>query len=260
MSMDLKNLQQNFKHHLFGHASPITQHVVNDKLSSEFRLGIYANAYVSRLLEVLENDYPVLQTLLGEEAFYDLGEAYIRHHPSTYASLRWFGQHLPRFIKEVAPYNGSPWLAEMAVFEWALVDAFNASNQPSVSESDVGQVPPDQWPVLDFTFHPSVHSFTYQWNILPIWQAHKEGTTLPKPEKLSQWETCLVWRQSLKTLFRTLDSDEALMFAAARQGANFSQLCEQLSECTTDAEQIPLRAVTLLKTWVSQELVAGLKY
>jgi hypothetical protein len=258
--MDLKNLQQNFKHHLFGHASPIAQHVVNDKLSSEFRLGIYANAYVSRLLEVLENDYPVLQTLLGEEAFYDLGEAYIRQYPSTYASLRWFGQHLSGYIREVAPYHRDPWLAEMAVFEWALVDAFNSSDQSSVSESDVGQVPPDQWPELGFTLHPSVHSFTYHWNILPMWQAHKEGKSLPKPEKLSQSETCLVWRQNLKTLFRTLENDEALMFAAARQGANFSQMCEQLSECIDDAEQLPLRAVSLLKTWISQELVADLKY
>jgi hypothetical protein len=258
--MDLKNLQQNFKHHLFGHASPITQHIVNDKLSSEFRLGIYTNAYVSRLLETLENDYPVLQVLLGDPAFYELGEVYIKQYPSTYASLRWFGQHLPVFIKEVAPLDTDPWLAEMAVFEWALVDAFNASDQPSITESDVGQVTPDHWPVLGFEFHPSVHSFAYHSNILPMWQAHKEGKPLPKPEKLPQSETCLVWRKNLKTLFRTLEADEAHMFAAAQRGANFSEMCEQLSEWVDDAEQIPLRAVSLLKMWLSQELVTDLKY
>ncbi len=260
MSIDLKNLQHNFKHHLFGYSSPITQHIVNDKLSSEFRLGIYANAYMSRLLEVLENDYPVVQTLLGNEAFYDLGEAYIKKYPSTYASLRWFGQHFPEIIKELAPYNRDPWLEEMAVFEWALVDAFNASDQPSITENDVGQVPPDQWPVLGFEFHPSVVSFAYHWNILPMRQAHKEGKPLPQPEKLPQWETCLVWRQNLKTLFRTFGADEAQMFIAAQQGANFSQICEQLSEWIDDVEKIPLRAVSLLKTWISQGLVADLKY
>ena len=260
MIMDLKDLQQNFKRHLFRLDSPITQHIASDALSSEFRLGIYADAYVSRLLEALQNDYPALQTLLGGEAFYELGEAYIRRFPSTYASLRWFGGHLPIFIKETVPYNRNPWLMEMAVFEWALVDAFNASDKPSISENDVGQIPPEQWPALEFVFHPSVQSFEYRWNILPIWQAHKESKSLPKPEKLSQSETCLVWRQNLKTLFRTLDSDEALMFAAARQGANFSQLCEQLSAWIDDAEQVPLRAVGLLKTWLSQGLISDLKY
>ena len=260
MSVDLQTLQQGFKRHLFNEKSPIVEHIVSDELSSEFRLGIYAGAYVARLLEALENDYPVLQTTVDEQAFYDLGEAYIKQHPSTYTSLRWFGQYLPMFLTEAAPYNKDPWLAEMAVFEWALVDAFNASDQPSITENDVGRIPPDQWPVLGFEFHPSVQCFNYEWNILPMWQAHKEGKPLPKSQKLSQPEACLVWRQNLKTLFRTLEEDEAQMLTAARQGANFSQMCEQLSQYIDDAQQIPLRSVSLLKTWLSQGLVTGLKF
>ena len=238
----------------------MVEHIVSDELSSEFRLGIYANAYVARLLEVLENDYPVIRMLLGEDAFYELAQTYIRHYPSTYTSLRWFGQHLVEFLQEVAAYHKTPWLAEMAEFEWTLVDAFNASDQRSITEHDIAQVPPDQWSNLSFIFHSAVFSVTYQWNILPIWQAHKAGNPLPEPYPLTQTETCLIWRENLKTLFRTLESDEAHMFATALQGANFSQLCEQLSQCIDDAEQIPLRAVSLLKTWLSQGLIADLKY
>jgi hypothetical protein len=257
--MELKDLQKNFKRHLFNQESPIAQHIVSDTLSSAVRLGIYANAYVSRLLEVLENDYPVLHTLLGDEAFYELGQAYIQRYPSTYASLRWFGQHFPLLAQKRSPYSKNPWIAEMAEFEWALVDAFNASDEPPITENDVAQVPPDQWPEICFVFHPSVRSVTYHWNILPVWQAHKAAKPLPAPEKLPQPETCLVWRQNLKTLFRTLEVDEAQMFVAAQQGANFSQMCELLSEWIDDAEQTPLRAVGLLKTWISQELLVDIK-
>jgi len=260
MSVDLKELQQNFKHHLFNQESSIVEHIVSDELSNEFRLGIYANAYMSRLLEVLENDYPVLQTLLGNETFYELGQAYIQQHPSTYTSLRWFGQHLVEFLQEVAPYHKTQCLAELAKFELVLVDAFNASDQQSITENDIAQVPPEQWPYLGFVFHPSVFNTTYQWNILPIWQAHKAGNPLPEPCTLPQMETCLVWRQDLKTLFRTLENDEAQMLASAGQGANFSQICEQLSQHIDDAEQIPMRAVSLLKTWLSQGLIADLRY
>ena len=260
MTMDLKELQHRFKHHLFGQESPIAQHIVSDKLSSEFRLGIYANAYMSRLIEVLENDYPVLHTLMGQATFYELCHAYIQQYPSTNSSLRWFGQHLPRLLTQVEPYKYKPYLAEMAVFEWTLVNAFNASDQSPIAESEVAQVPPDKWPVLSFGFHPSVHSFEYEWNILPIWQAHKANKPLVSPEELPQPETCLVWRQNLKTMFRTLEPDEARMFAAAQQGDNFSELCEQLSLYINDAEQIPLRAVSLLKTWISQGLLADISY
>ncbi|WP_455209822.1 HvfC/BufC N-terminal domain-containing protein [Kaarinaea lacus] len=258
--MDLKELQQNFKHHLFNQESPMVEHIVSDELSSAFRLGIYANAYVARLLEVLENDYPVVGMLLGDDEFYELAQAYIQQYPSTYTSLRWFGQNLASLLLEVAPYYNTPCLAEMAKFEWALVDAFNASDQRPITENDIAQVPPDQWPSLSFIFHPSVFSVTYQWNILPIWQAHKVGKPLPEPCLLPQMETCLVWRQDLKTMFRTLEADEAQMFAAAQQDANFSQLCEQLSQYIDDAEQIPLRAVSLLKTWLSQGLISDLRY
>jgi hypothetical protein len=258
--MNLKQLQQNFKNHLFNQDSLITQHIVSDQLSSEFRLGLYANAYTTRLVEVLEGDYPVLQTLMGEDAFLELCHAYIHTHPSTYPSLRWFGQHLAEFVKQCRPDTDEAYLAELATFEWVLVDAFNASDQPAVGENEVARIPPDKWPVLSFEFHPSVHSFQYQWNVLPVWQSHKQRKALPSPEKLPQLQTCLVWRQDLKTLFRTLEPDEARLFAAANQGDNFSQLCEILSEWMQDAEQIPLRAVSLLKAWISQELVADIKY
>lgn len=260
MTMNLKQLQQNFKKHLLNQESPIIQHIVSDQLSSEFRLGIYADAYTARLIEVLQSDYPALQFLLGEEAFVELSLFFINQHPSTYTSLRWYGQHLPTLLGKVESYSTKPYLAELAMFEWTLVDAFNASDQPAISEQEVARIPADKWPVLSFGFHPSVHSFQYQWNILPIWQAYKENGPYPAVEKLAQAQTCLVWRQELKTLFRTLAPDEAQMFAAARQGANFSELCEQLSTVMEDAEQVPLRAVSLLKTWISQELITDITY
>ena len=261
--MELKELQIQFKSHLFSQESTIAQHIVSDVLSSDFRLSIYANAYVGRLIEALENDYPVLKTLLGEDSFYELCQRYIAQHPSIYTSLRWFGQHMPAFLQDVQSYSEKPYLAEMAEFEWTLVNSFNAADQESIHESDVAQVPAEKWPELGFGFHPSVYTFPYQWNILPIWWAHKERQPLPKTQQLSAPETCLVWRRGLKTLFRTLENDEVLLLTAARDAADFSQLCELLSEQIGEIEapqQIPLRAASLLKTWITDEMVANLNY
>ena len=261
--MELKELQKQFKSHLFAQESCIAQHIVSDKLSSEFRLSIYANGYISRLMEVLENDYPVLKGLLGDDLFYELCQQYIAQYPSTYASLRWFGQHMPAFLQLAESCQHAPYLAELAQLEWTLVNAFNAADEVCIQESDVAQVPVEKWPELSFVFHPSVHAFSYQWNILPIWQAHKDQKPLSDAQQLSSPETCLVWRRELNTLFRTLEGDEALLFSAAREGASFSQLCEILSEHLPeeqDPQHIPLRAAGLLKTWIAAALLTDLKY
>jgi hypothetical protein len=261
--MELKELQKQFKSHLFSQQSNIAGHIVSDNLSSEFRLSLYANGYVVRLIEVLENDYPVLKEFLGEEAFFELCRLYIARHPSKFASLRWFGQHLPAFLRGEAPYDQTPYLAELAQLEWTLVDAFNASDQVSIEEGDVARVPVEKWPELSFAFHPSVHVFSYYWNILPLWQAHKEQKPFPDVEKLPAQESCLVWRRQLNTFFRTLPKDEAELLGAACQGADFSQLCELLSEDMReiqDPQEIPMRAASLLKTWIADTIVTELRY
>jgi len=259
--MELKELQKQFKSHLFAQESNIVRHIVSDKLSSEFRLSLYANGYVTRLIEALENDYPVLKEFMGEDSFYELSQGYIARHPSTYASLRWFGQHMPAFLRTAESYSQTPYLAELADLEWTLVDAFNAADQESIEESDVARVPVEKWPVLSFGFHASVHAFSYQWNILPLWQAHQNSQPFPKVQQLSTPHTCLVWRRELKTLFRTLDEEEAVLFNAARDSATFSQLCEILSDQMAqaqDPQQVPMRAAGLLKTWIAAGMVTDL--
>lgn len=261
--MQLKELQQQFKSRLFSQESEIARHIVSDNLSSEFRLSLYADGYVLRLAEVLENDYPALRELLGDESFYELSQQYIAKHPSTFTSLRWFGQHMPAFLQESEQYKHTIYLAELAQLEWTLVNAFNAADQSNITETDVARVPVEKWPELSFGFHASVHSFTYRWNILPMWQAYKEHQPYPKPAQLSAPEKCLVWRQELNTLFRTLEHDESQLFDAARSGANFSQLCEILSDHIQeqqDPQQIPLRAAGLLKTWISAAMLSELKF
>lgn len=258
--MQLKELQQAFKQHVFSGDNAVTDSIVSDKLSSEFRLSLYANAYASRLIETLEKDFPVVMTMLGEITFYELCQGYIQKCPSVFTSLRWFGKNFAEYLRETAPYREHDYLIDMARFEWLLVDAFNAADQPSIGEADIAQVPPQSWPDLSFRFHPSVHTMPYRFNIIPIWQAHKGQKQLPVPEVLPGTTACLVWRHDLKTLFRTVEEDEFRLLQAALDGATFSQLCELLIDSCDTQEQIPLRAASLLKAWISEGLIAELSY
>ena len=53
---------------------------------------VYRQAYRARLRSALRDNHEVLFQVMGDEAFDALAEAYIAAHPSTFYSLRWFGQ------------------------------------------------------------------------------------------------------------------------------------------------------------------------
>ena len=257
---NLQNLQAAFKRYLFEEDNGIATHIVStEKLSSDSRLAIYANAYRSRLVEALAKDYPALSYAVGEEEFRCLSLAYIRIYPSTYYSLRWFGQDLAGFMGSHENYSAQPHLAELAEFEWAFVDAFDAEDAEVSGVEDPAKIPPDSWPALRMTLHPSVRWVTCSWNCLPIWQSMKNKTAVPTPQPLDTKVSYLIWRQGLNTKYRSLESDEAAVLGVAAKGADFAELCTVLTQWLK-TEETALRAASLFKTWLEDGLVSRIIY
>jgi hypothetical protein len=221
-----------------------------------FQLSAYANAYQLRLKEVLSTDYPAVNMAIGNDWFDSLVEGYIKAYPSRYFSLREYGSHFPAYVGEKVDANrGTAWLAELALFEWKLGEAFDAADSQQVGEQDLASIPADEWPRLGFGFSPSVNSIQLAWNVPVMWKA----LTADSPQKVDALEasghtTWLIWRQELVTRFRSLDSDEQQVFDALRNGATFGDACELLA-ARMDVDEVPLRAATLLKTWVNQGLI-----
>ena len=75
---------------------------MNDSAKEQRKVlfGVYRNAYVARLAEILADDYEQLHAYLGDQAFAKLVKAYIDANPSDQRSARWFGRHLPDFVRE----------------------------------------------------------------------------------------------------------------------------------------------------------------
>jgi hypothetical protein len=258
---DLKAIQAAFKRHLMLQDNDIVDHVVDsDRLASRDRLAIYGNAYYARLMEALEQDYETLHVLLGDEEFIRLCENYITSFPSKHPSLRWYGQHMADFLTDQQPYRDHPYLAELACFEWTFTLAFDAADAPSATEATAAAVPPDRWPNLTFSLHPSVHWFGYHWNILPVWRAAKDDDVMPEITRLESQEYCIVWRHQLTTQFRTLDADEVSMMKGIQARENFAQLCERLALQGVDAGEVPMRAAGIMKTWLASGMVSQLDY
>jgi hypothetical protein len=234
------------------------QEIVSDALDARTRLAIYADAYRLRLLEALETDFVALRALLGAEEFEQLGRAYIDAHPSDHYSLRYFGRHLGRFLAQAAPYRDQPLLAEVARFEWALTDAFDAPDAGVAAVDDMAGVPPESWPGLRFALHPSLQRIELQWNVPAIWNAVDAEQPLPPPQPAEYPVGWMVWRQGLQIFFRSLSVDQAWMLDALRDGQTFAAVCEGLTEWV-DAQHVALHAAALLKQWLEDGLITRIE-
>ncbi|MGH8567376.1 MAG: DNA-binding domain-containing protein [Gammaproteobacteria bacterium] len=230
--------------------------LTTSRVDARTRLDIYAKAYRLRLLEALEEDFRAVRASMGEGAFRRLAEDYIDAHPSAHFSLRHFGRHLPRHLSH-GEYSASPWLFDLASFEWLLGEAFDAPGATLVSTEALASMPPASWADMGFTLHPSVRRISLGWNVTRIRQAVESDEPLPAPECSQAVLPWLVWRQGLKTYYRSLEPDEAMSLDRVHSGATFGNLCEDLCPWVAE-DEVAARAAGFLQRWVTDGLLTAI--
>jgi len=257
--MSLRELQERFQLQLLrGDAALDVPIADRPPLTPVERFAIYRNAYGARLTDALKANYPKLHLVLGDEVFRQAAAGYIAAHPSTTRSIRWFGAQLPDHLARTAPFSAQPALAELARFEWALSECFDAADAPVLSRADLARTAPEDWGALRFIFHPSLRTLSLGWNTVSIWKALDAApeAAAPLPVKAAEAGTWLLWRQQFQNRFRSIDGAEATALAWAMDGASFAQVCEQLARLLPE-DQVPMTAATLLANWADSGLLSA---
>ncbi|MFK5915124.1 MAG: DNA-binding domain-containing protein [Woeseiaceae bacterium] len=221
------------------------------------QVSVYQYAYRARLIEVLSNDYPAVLNAIGEESFETLAKNYIKQFPSHYFSLRDFGDDFAQHIKN-SNDDTSPWLHELAMFEFHLSRAFDAANDKIFTEQDMAIVPAEAWPTMRFVLHSSVYCLKFKWNTVELWQALTQEVPDNITAQKSDTSTWLIWRENLTTQFRSMEENEHIAFDVLKQGGSFTELCEALAS-TIDEDEVPIHAASLLKGWISQSLISSVR-
>src|SRR3990167_9902610 len=128
----LRNLQEALQAYVIENDLRVAGNIVTPvNMSVRDRLHVYRNAYYLRLTEVLENDFPVLCEIMGEEPFAALAQDYLDAYPSHHFSVQKVGRHLPKFLKNTTDCD--PCYAELAAFEWAIQMALSAKDEPALT-------------------------------------------------------------------------------------------------------------------------------
>lgn len=219
------------------------------------RLRIYADAYRLRLADVLAHDFPVLRAWIGEDAFDELAESYLRAHPSRHPSVRHFGHHFAARLRQRE--GAAPGWADLVEFEWLQGEAFDAADAPLASIDDAARLSPTDWPSLRLQLQPAMRLCVLPAAIPALVEAHNAGRALPAFDATDKADW-LLWRRDFEVFWRRLEPGEAELLALARDGAGFAELCERLGATLSETDAA-MRAAGLLKRWLVDGLVAALE-
>jgi hypothetical protein len=235
---------------LTGDDTVLTEILDSPREKRETLYGVYRYAYGSRLVEALRNDHALLHSYLGDEAFDEMGHAYVKARPSEHPNLRWFSQGLPEFLRSAEPYCNHPVLADLAALEKALNDAFDAAEGPVLELAAMAGFAPEQWNDLKFRAHPSAARLDLSTNAAAIWIALKNDETPPDATTLVGPSRILIWRQDTTPMFRELPPEEAMMWDEAASGIAFGVLCEMLATYD-DPDGAAARGAGYLHGWIT---------
>jgi hypothetical protein len=260
-SGSLGDLQRAFQDYLLASSDGFAAAVRDTRKADRTTLlDVYRDGYALRLIEVLTNDYPGLLAMAGPADFDHLARAYIAAHPSRYASVRWFGQHLADFMASTPPYSGSTAAIEMARFEWLLGEAFDAPDLEPVAASRLMALAPEAWETLSFAPLPSLRRAVFAFEVPQAWQRREEveaGNLEVAPAAAAiPW---MIWRPERVSKFRSLETDEAAMFDALADGRPFPELCEAIATHVGE-DQAAARAAGLLRAWVEEGVIGSFSH
>ncbi|MDH5546163.1 MAG: DNA-binding domain-containing protein [Gammaproteobacteria bacterium] len=223
-------------------------------LDARQRMFIYAEAYRLRLIEALDDTYPAVHTLMGDEDFEQVCSSYIDAHPSTHFSIRYFGNHFSQFLAHNFNLSHRELLSEMAYFEWQLRDVFDAQNDEALTLAHLGNVAAEDWPELCFQTRAAVRMLSLHWNVPILWKAAEQEAEPQIPHREDKALNWLIWRPELETLFRSLSVTEARALSALREGQNFAGICEAIGGEESTAAQT---AAMYLQQWINSGLLAA---
>jgi hypothetical protein len=227
----------------------------DDRLDAVERLDVYSSMYFFRLLDCLIEDFPALHAVIGHEAFHGLAREYLDAHPSTYRSIRLVGRRLADFLEGHPLARARDWLADLARFEWALLEAFDAPDAAPVSEERLRQLTEAEWPVARFELTPTLRIVEAHAPVQDVWTAATNGRD---PLRVVERATSLrVWREGFRVFHRVVDPAEVAALRSLARGERFADACEAAAAVVGD-EAAAASVATALRRWVDDAMIVGI--
>ena len=178
----------------------------------------------------LQAAYPVVAQLLGEESFQALARAYWHATPPQLGDISQWGSGLASFVRHDQQLDDVPYLADVALLEWALHRCASAANL-SVDAASFALLSEHEPAGIQLQLSPGCAAFTSSWPVVSIVNAHLLGS--PEFAVVGQRvqevaaEASLIWRAGFRPMLRQAWADEVLFVNSLLAGQSLAEALDQ---------------------------------
>jgi len=221
-------------------------------LRPEQRVAIYADAYLARLVEALEEDFPSASRLLGHRGFRVMCRGYLERFPSRSRSLNPLGRRLPEYLSD------RPSARDLARVEVAMSEVFDAEEVSPLRPSDFSKIVPEKLAAARLAFVPPFRLLGLDHAVNPYIDAVRRGQpTLPRLQRKRTW--LAVYRKEFKVWRLDLPESAHAALAALQRGRTVSQAVAAAARVWTGTpEALASQVRRWFGEWVSEGFFARL--
>ena len=197
------------------------------RLSPVEQLDIYREQFWLRHTGALEEDYRTLCHVLGHEAFHSLCADYIAAYPPDSFSLRDLGAKLPSFLETAEPWSGDTVAQDVARYEWAFVDSFDAPEAPPLDTTAIASASEDDWSRAKLELAPSVQLVRARFPVDELRAAVQRDETPPRPAAKDTF--LVVWRGPDAMKYLDVEPAALALLQRLQKGEGLASACEAMA-------------------------------
>lgn len=196
-------------------------------------LWVYQQNLQMTAVRSLSVTFPVLATMLGEEALYVLGHRLLRHEKPCSGDWADWGKTLAALLRESELHADHPYLTDVASFEWAFHRASRSRCAVLKAETlaRLTQYAPDD---IRIRLQPSLTLVSSRFPVFGLWQLHRSqppGRAPGKAELEAVMHTeesgyYVIAQRSRTTQVNVIDAEEYQWLEGVQQGMTLGALID----------------------------------
>lgn len=174
------------------------------------RFDVHRNNVVVSLIAALQDTFPVVRQLVGDEFFAAMSRVHVCEQPPRSPVLTDYGDGFAGWLEQFEPVVALPYLADMARLEHARVRACHAADATPLDPDVIARslADPQRLPLARVELHPSLGVATSRYSVVSLWSAHQTTGEVPTVA-IDEPESALVLR----------DPDDEVLVVAIPPGA-----------------------------------------
>jgi len=169
----LHELQRGFIQALFaGDSGGTDLGIVERRIETPLRLGIYANTSRVNFVESMRTSFPAVLRLVGDGYFRQCVLQYREQCPSRSGDLQQTGIAFSKFLALLHANDEFRYLGDVACLEWCWQETLTAAEHPSFRLEKLAAIDPSAYGQMRFLLHPSLRLFSSEFPCRRIWESN----------------------------------------------------------------------------------------